>query len=165
MPKILIADDDADMRDWLAQVLRDAGYKVDTQPDGEGLMATLGLGLVDLALIDYHLPAKSGLTLVREIRAAKSTVPVVILTADQSQQLAVECFRAGANDFVAKPVDPDYLKIVVDRALSLASKSLKNAAFRALRYAYHKPACKFHQDPQSCDCGLKELFQDVQDFN
>lgn len=164
MPKILIVDDDADMRAWIAGVLEDADYDVDVLPDGGDVVRLLGLGLFDLALFDHHLPGKSGLSLVRELRAAKNTTPVVMLTADPSQQLAVEGFRAGVSDFVAKPIDPDYLKIVVARTLTMCSKTLKNAAFRALGYTRHKPDCAFHKDMQRCDCGLKELFEDIQDF-
>ena len=165
MPKILIVDDDADMCDWIAAVLQDADYGVEVLPDGENVAHLLGLGVIDLALIDHHLPGKSGLALIREIRAARNSTPVVMLTADRSQQLAVEGFRAGVADFIAKPIDPDYLKIVVERALSMGSSTLKNAAFRALGYTKHKVGCSFHADANSCDCGLKELFEDIQDFS
>lgn len=146
-------------------MLRDADYGVEVLPDGEGVRRLLGLGVIDLALIDHHLPGKSGLTLVREIRVCGNKTPLVMLTGDGSQQLAVECFRAGAVDFVAKPVDPDYLKIIVERTLHMGSQTLKNAAFRALGYAQNKPGCIFHDNGRSCDCGLKELFEDIQDFS
>lgn len=164
MIRILVADDDPDMREWIASVLGEANYKVDLLADGEQVLPLLGIGVVDLVLIDHHLPKKSGLSIVREIRAMKNTIPVVVLTADSSQQLAVECFRAGASDFIAKPIDPDYLKIVIARALHMGAKSLKNTAFRALGYTQHKPICRFHENGKTCDCGLKELFEDIQRF-
>jgi DNA-binding response OmpR family regulator len=165
MPKILLIDDDADVRDWISTVLRDADYTVEVLPDGSDAMRLLSLGIFDLALIDHHLPGKSGLTLVRELRAVRNSIPVVMLTADLSQQLAVEGFRAGASDFITKPIDPDYLKIIVSRTLSAGSKTLKNAAYRALGYTQHKSQCSFHGDSNTCDCGLKELFEDIQDFS
>ncbi|MCR4376906.1 MAG: response regulator [Rhodospirillales bacterium] len=164
MPRILVADDDPDMREWIAAVLGEVNYKVDVLSDGEQVLPLLEMGVIDLALIDHHLPKKSGLSVVREVRAAKNTTPLVMLTADVSQQLAVECFRAGASDFIAKPIDPDYLKIVVARALGMGAKSLKNSAFRALGYTHHKPDCRFHKNGKTCDCGLKELFEDIQKF-
>ena len=164
VPKILLIDDDADMRDWIAGVLQDDDYAVEVLPNGDDAFRLLGLGLFDLALIDHHMPGKSGLTLVRELRDAKNTTPVVLLTADPSQQLAVEGFRAGVSDFIAKPIDPDYLKIVVARSLASGSKTLKNAAYRALGFTHHKAHCSFHKDGNTCDCGLKELFEDIQDF-
>lgn len=165
MPKILIVDDDTDLRDWIAAVLQGANYGVEVLPDGEGILKLLALGVIDLALIDHHLPGQSGLSLVREIHAASNSTPVVMLTGDPSQQLAVQALRAGAIDFIGKPIDPDYLKIVVARTLNSGSKSLKNTAFRALGYTRHKPACAFHENARFCDCGLKELFEDVQEFS
>jgi DNA-binding response OmpR family regulator len=165
MPKILIVDDDTDLCAWIAGVLQRFDYEVESLPSGEDVKRLMGLGYIDLALIDYHLPGQSGLSLLRELHAAKSSIPVVILTADGSQQLAVEAFRAGATDFIAKPIDPDYLNIVVKRSLERHSKTLKDAAFRALSYVRHKPECKFYQDNQKCDCGLKTLYEDIQDYS
>lgn len=165
MPKILLVEDDADMRTWISDVLQAADYTVEALPDATDAMRLLGLGLFDLALIDHHMPGKSGLTLVRELRGARNSTPVVMLTADGSQQLAVEGFRAGVADFISKPIDPDYLTIVVARALARGSKTLKNAAYRALGYTQHKSQCSFHKDGETCDCGLRELFEDIQDFS
>lgn len=164
MPKILVVDDDDDIREWIAEILKDAGYRVETLSSSEGVHRLLGLGVIDLALIDHHLPGKSGLSLVRDIHLSNRTTPMIMLTADASQQLAVESFRAGASDFISKPIDPDYLKIIVERTLSTSSKTLKNVSFRALGYAKHKPECSFHENNELCDCGLSELFDDVQGF-
>jgi len=164
MPRILIVDDDSDMQTWLAMVLQAANYTVDVLSDDQGVERLLALGMIDLALIDHHLPTISGLTLLRNIRLSKNTTPVVMLTADSSQQLAAECFRAGAADFIAKPMDPDYLKIVVQRTLNAKSNTLKNAAYRALGYMNHKHDCQFHTDKKLCDCGLKDVCKEIQDF-
>ena len=164
MPRILIVDDDEALRAWLAAVLEGADYRTDQMDGPEGVLRHLSLGGVDLALIDYHMPQGSGLQLLRELRAKNNTTPVVILTADASQQVAVECFRAGASDFVAKPVDPDYLKIIVKRVLDTQAKTLRNTAYRAMGYMQHKAGCKFFDDGKSCDCGLKEIYEDIQDF-
>ena len=164
MPRILIVDDDAALRAWLAAVLEGADYQTDQMEDPDGVLRHLSLGNVDLAIIDYHFPTTTGLQVLRELRAVHNTTPVVIVTADASQQVAVECFRAGASDFVAKPVDPDYLKIIVKRALDTQSKTLRNTAYRAMGYMRHKDGCMFYGDGQSCDCGLKEIYEDIQDF-
>jgi len=164
MPRILIVDDDSDMRGWISAVLEEHGYVVDVLPSDEGVQRLMMLGLIDLALFDHHLPSKSGLSLLRDIRAAKISTPVVMLTSDSSQQLAAECFRAGASDFIAKPIDPDYLKIVVERTLSAKSSTLKNVAYKGMGYMRHKSECSFHNDSNSCDCGLKDVFEEIQNF-
>lgn len=164
MPRVLLVDDDPDIRAWVLGVLEEFGYTVDVLPSDEGVLRVMNLGIIDLALIDYHMPDKSGLTLLRDIRAAKISTPVVMLTADNSQQLAVECFRAGAVDFITKPIDADYLNIVIERTLNAKSTSLKNTAYRSMGYMQHKPECSFHDDTGTCDCGLKDIFESIQDF-
>lgn len=164
MPRVLLVDDDPDIRLWVSGVLKEFGYNVDVLPSGEGVQRLLTLGVIDLALIDYHMPDKSGLTLLREIRTTSISTPMVMLTADNSQQLAVECFRAGAVDFIAKPIDPDYLNIVIERTLNAKSITLKNNAYRSMGYMKHKPECSFHDDVGACDCGLKDIFDSIQDF-
>lgn len=164
MPRILLVDDDPDMRAWVSGVLENSGYSVDVLPSDEGVHRLLTLGVIDLALIDHHMPDKSGLSVLREIRAANISTPVVMLTADNSQQLAVECFRAGAADFIAKPIDPDYLNIVIERTLNAKSTNLRNTAYRGMGYMNHKPDCCFHSDTGTCDCGLKDIFEQIQDF-
>lgn len=164
MPRILLIDDDLATREWVTNVLVAADYKVDSLAEAEGATRLLSLGLIDLALVDYHLPGLDGLGLLRELRRSGNSTPVIILTADASQQVAVQCFRTGAADFIAKPIDADYLKIVIARTLQTHATTLKNVAFRALAYAQHKPACIFHQDRQGCDCGLKEIFDDIRGF-
>lgn len=164
MPRILVAENDPATREWIADVLEDASYKVDLLAESKQILPLLDMGVIDLALIDHQLPKKNGLHLVRDIRAKKNSTPVVMLTGNVSQQLAVECLRAGASDYIAKPIDPEYLKIVVSRALGMGAKSLANSAFRALGYTQHKPICRFHKNGKTCDCGLKELFEDIQQF-
>lgn len=164
MPNILIVDDDDDLGGWISGILTGAGYAVEELPGAVGVLRLLSLGLVDVALIDYHLGGTTGLKLLHDIRAANNSTPVVMLTSDSSQQLAVQCFRAGAADFVTKPVDPDYLKIIVERTLANHARSLLNTAYRALAYTRHKDDCSFHTDAQSCDCGLKDIYADIQEF-
>lgn len=164
MPKVLIVDDEEDLSAWIAQILEDPGYTTETLPSAEGVLRLLSLGLVDLALVDYHLPGKTGLQVLHDIRAARNSTPVVILSSDSSQHLAVQCFRAGALDFIPKPIDADYMKIIVERTLANHARSLINTVYRALTYTRHKEGCSFYRAAETCDCGLKEVYADIQDF-
>lgn len=164
MPRLLIVDDDDDVRRWLSAVLKGQGYEVSELDHPETVVRMLLTGDIDLALIDYHMPAQDGLSLLRDIRDMNMSLPVVILTSEPSQAVAVECFRNGAADFIAKPIDPDYLTIVVSRALGAFAGTLKNMAYRALGYVQHKSECTHFEDPQTCSCGLKELIDNIQDF-
>jgi len=164
MPRLLIVDDDNDMREWLATVLKAKGYGVSEASRSDDVVRQLLTGDIDLALIDYHLPDRNGLSLLRDIRDKNMTMPVVMLTADSAQGVAVECFRNGAADFIAKPIDADYLSIVVARTLDNHAGTLKNMAYRALGYVQHKKTCAHFDDPLACTCGLKDLIENIQDF-
>ncbi|MFC1673076.1 response regulator [Pseudomonadota bacterium] len=164
MPNILIVDDDEDIRQWFSEVLTELGYSVTTAEGPQDLARTLALGHVDLVLIDYHMPTKNGLLAIREVKRAGITTPMVVITSDANQQVAVECFRAGAVDFIAKPMDQDYLAIVVERVLAAHAVNLKNMAYRALGYTKHKDSCHFYDDGHSCTCGLAEVFENIQEF-
>jgi two-component system response regulator PhoP len=101
--RALVVEDEAALRDSLKTRLAEAGFTVDVARDGdEGLFAGLEYPL-DIAIIDLGLPGLSGLELIRRLRAARKTFPVLILTARDNWQDKVEGLQAGADDYVAKP--------------------------------------------------------------
>jgi DNA-binding NtrC family response regulator len=164
MPDVLVIDDDEDFRLWVTTVLTDQGYNVSTLPGPEGAISQLLRGGIDLVLLDYQMPGQDGLSVLRDMDKARISTPTIVLTSDSSQAVAVECFRNGAVDFIAKPVDPDYLSIVVERALNSFAGTLKNMSYKALGYVQHKKECAHFNDPRTCDCGLKEVIIGIQDF-
>lgn len=157
---VLVIEDDEIQRDFLAEVLRARGYEVLTRESAEDLMATVRLTPPDAVLLDYQLPGVDGLTALRRLRHARENVPVIMVTTVSDQNLAVQCFRAGATDFVAKPVDPDYLEIVVRRAIEHASGNLRDMALSLLRYVRHQDDCASH-DNSPCTCGMTETVRAV----
>ena len=91
------------LRDTLKTRLIDAGFTVDVAQDGEeGLFAGLEYPL-DVAIIDLGLPKLAGLEVIRRLRAARKSYPILILTARDNWQDKVEGLQAGADDYVAKP--------------------------------------------------------------
>ncbi len=101
--RILVIEDEPALRELLKVRLAEAGFTVDTAADGEeGLFAALENPL-DVAIVDLGLPKVAGLEVIRRVRAAAKSYPILVLTARDSWQDKVEGLQAGADDYVAKP--------------------------------------------------------------
>jgi len=101
--RVLVVEDEAALRAALVTALQAAGYLVQEAPDGaEGLFAATEYPC-DLAVVDLGLPRLPGLELIRQLRAAGKTFPVLVLTARDRWQDKVEGLQAGADDYVTKP--------------------------------------------------------------
>jgi len=101
--RILVVEDETALREGLKARLTEAGFTVDVARDGdEGLFAGQEYPL-DVAIVDLGLPGLPGLDLIRRLRAAHKTFPILILTARDNWQDKVEGLQAGADDYVAKP--------------------------------------------------------------
>ena len=123
MPRILVVDDDADIRDMLQFKLAKAGYDVHTEEDGEtGLAAARDLQ-PDLILLDWMMPRLTGPEVCRELRAAEDTarVPVILLTAKAQEADVQRGFATGADDYISKPFSPRELMSRVQALLARAA--------------------------------------------
>jgi two-component system, OmpR family, response regulator PhoP len=101
--RVLVVEDEAALRETLRARLVAAGFTVDEATDGnEGLFAGTEYPL-DVAIIDLGLPALSGLEVIRRLRAARKSYPILILTARDNWRDKVEGLQAGADDYVVKP--------------------------------------------------------------
>ncbi|MBF0246666.1 MAG: response regulator [Alphaproteobacteria bacterium] len=122
-PHILVVDDDREIRDLLGRYLRGHGYRVTTAADGREMTSALGAGSVDLIVLDLMMPGDDGLTLTRNLRAARSRVPIIMLTAMGEETDRIVGLEMGADDYLAKPFNPRELlariKAVLRRADAL----------------------------------------------
>ena len=127
--RVLVVEDEAALRDNLKERLTESGFTVDVARDGEeGLFAALEYPL-DVAIIDLGLPGLPGLEVIRRVRAAAKSYPILILTARDNWQDKVEGLQAGADDYVAKPFHFEEvlarLQALLRRAGGWASPQLK----------------------------------------
>ncbi|MBF0190947.1 MAG: response regulator [Magnetococcales bacterium] len=122
---ILVVDDTADIRALLRMHLESWGFYVLEATNGESCLAAVALNTPDLILLDHHMPGMEGLDVLGRLRKAGIATPVVMLTADPTQTVAVRGFLAGADDFLSKPFDPDYLELVIRRTLRRREQSAK----------------------------------------
>jgi DNA-binding response OmpR family regulator len=107
--RILVAEDDKKVASFLQKGLREEGYSVDVAHDGiDGGMKAMVYDY-DLLLLDVMMPGRSGLDIIREVRARERTVPILLLTARDSGDDIVQGLDAGADDYLTKPFSFDEL--------------------------------------------------------
>ncbi|NWF54352.1 MAG: response regulator, partial [Syntrophaceae bacterium] len=115
---ILIAEDDALFRSFLSTVLKEEGHRVEEARDGKEGLSKLKDGEFDLVISDLKMPGLSGMDLMREGKREKPEARWVIITAFGSIDSAVEAMKAGASDYLTKPLNnPGELRHVVRRVL------------------------------------------------
>ena len=103
--RVLVADDNADMREYLARLLRGDGYSVDAVSDGQRALDAVRAGAPDIVISDVMMPRLDGLELVAALRADPRTaaVPVLLLSARAGQEASIGGLLAGADDYLVKP--------------------------------------------------------------
>ena len=128
--RILIIDDDESIRKVIGFMLEEAGYRVDTAASAEAGLRAIAGQRPDLVLSDIKMPGKDGIALLGEIKAADSTLPVIILTAFGSVETAVEAMKRGASDYLTKPIARDDLLLTIQKTLKLQRLEAENADLR-----------------------------------
>ena len=108
MARIVVADDDADIRDLVAFKLQQVGHEVVAVGDGASAVKECQAQVPDLVVLDVMMPGMSGLDACRALRQdpAMATVPVILLTARAQESDIEQGFNAGADDYVVKPFSP-----------------------------------------------------------
>jgi DNA-binding NtrC family response regulator len=121
-PRVLVIDDDEVMLDSCRRILDRKGISVDTEADAlRGRQRALE-GLYDLVLLDVRMPQMNGLDLLSDLRARRTDVEVIMITAFSTIDSAVKAVKLGAFDYLPKPFTPDELRTRVDAALARASE-------------------------------------------
>jgi two-component system response regulator HydG len=116
MRKILVVDDDADLRMTVTSALAEGQYQVDQAQDGEEAVNRVKAGQYDLVLMDVNMPKMSGIDALKEIKEHDPSIMVIILTAFSNIRDAIESTRLGAFNYLEKPVRSDNLVYMIDQA-------------------------------------------------
>ena len=117
MPKLLIVDDQRNMRTTLAMMLRGAGFEVEEAQTGEEGAERGAAGAFDLVLTDLRMGSKDGIDVLRAIKEAQPLTEVIVMTAYGTIESAVEAMRYGAFDYIQKPFTEQELLVKVGKAL------------------------------------------------
>ncbi|MGO4736753.1 response regulator [Bosea sp. 2KB_26] len=104
--RILLVEDNQELSDWLARLLRKSRYVVDCVRDGSDADAALSTQVYDLVILDMALPGMGGIEILKRFRARKGVTPVIILTANDAISSRIAGLDSGADDYLVKPFDP-----------------------------------------------------------
>jgi two-component system response regulator HydG len=116
--RVLIVDDEASARHGLEILLRDDGYVVESAKDGEAALAWTIDHPPDVVVTDLQMPKLNGLGLVKLLHDRDPDLPVIVCTAFSDVSTAVAAMRAGADQYLTKPIDYPSLTVAIERALA-----------------------------------------------
>lgn len=114
---ILVVDDDASLRRVVQMQLQEAGYEVALAGDGESARVVIDEQHPKLVITDLRMPSADGMDLLRHIRESAQEITVIMITAFATVETAVAAMKAGAYDYITKPIDYDALVLAVHRAM------------------------------------------------
>ncbi len=120
VPHLLVVEDDELMRDVLSRFLEMKGYRVSLREDGKSALATFRDGAFDLVLSDVAMPGMDGMQLLKAVKGHNPRVPVILISGHGDVDMVVRALKAGAENFLAKPLSMERLARVVDQALDLS---------------------------------------------
>ena len=127
--KILIVDDEADLRSMLKSILQE-DYTVTEAEDGAGLQKSFSLDAPDVILLDLKLPDANGLDLLPQIKKNWPDTEVIVLTGEATFEAAVQATKRGAYHFINKPFDTQALEVTIDRAIENRQQKEENNSLR-----------------------------------
>lgn len=129
MKNILIIDDDSYICTLLVNFLKQKGFKTEGTTSGLKGMRLIEKGNFDLILSDYRLPDSDGLKILQHIKSKKPNVPVIIMTAYADVKMAVKLIKAGAFDYVTKPIQPEEILQLVTKAIESGKHKENDISF------------------------------------
>ncbi len=114
---ILVVDDELIVRESLSKWFREDGFRVDAAENAAAALRKLQAGSWNIMLVDIKMPGMDGIELLQRVRQTNKEVVVIIITAFATVDTAVRALKEGAYDYITKPIDPDYLDHMVEKAL------------------------------------------------
>jgi two-component system C4-dicarboxylate transport response regulator DctD len=132
MSRVLLIDDEEEMRRSSAQALELFDLEVDTFATADRVLELVGYGFDGVVVSDIRMPGMDGMTLLGRVREMDAEIPVILVTGHGDVQLAVKAMRAGAYDFLEKPFSVEHLAAITRRALDRRSLVIENRRLRAV---------------------------------
>ncbi len=131
MKRVLVVDDEENIRVVLRALLRKNGYEVEVADSGESALVLVDTFGPDVILTDVRMPKMGGLDLLATLRAKQNTATVIVMSAYGNVDLALDAMKAGAYDYVGKPFKPDEIVLALRKAEERESLRRENAALKS----------------------------------
>ena len=136
--KILVADDEQSMREFLDIMLKKEGYKVSLASNGEEAVKVVENDLFDLILLDIRMPKLDGISALKKIKANSPETIVIMITAYASADTAIKAMKEGAYDYITKPFKVEEIKLIIKNALEKKNLQKENTLLKqVVRNRYH----------------------------
>ena len=136
--KLLVADDEQSMREFLDIMLKKEGYKVSLASNGEEVLKLAERDIFDLILMDIRMPKLDGIAVLKKIKALSPETIVIMITAYASTDTAIRAMKEGAYDYVTKPFKVDEIKLIIRNALEKKNLQKENILLKqVVRDRYH----------------------------
>jgi two-component system response regulator PilR (NtrC family) len=136
--KILVADDEQSMREFLDIMLRKEGYKVSLASNGEEVSKLIEKDIYDLVLLDIRMPKLDGISALKKIKTVSPETIVIMITAFASTDTAIKAMKEGAYDYISKPFKVDEIKLIIKNALEKKNLQKENILLKqVVRSRYH----------------------------
>jgi len=136
--KILVADDEKSMREFLDIMLKKEGYKVTLASNGEEVMKLIEKDIFDLALVDIRMPRQDGISVLKRIKSISPETVVIVITAFASADTAIKAMKEGAYDYIMKPFKIEEIKLIIQNALEKKHLQNENLLLKqVVRDRYH----------------------------
>jgi two-component system response regulator PilR (NtrC family) len=136
--KILVADDEQSMREFLEIMLKKEGYKVSLASNGEEVVKRIDNDLFDLVLLDIRMPKLDGIAALKRIKTVAPETIVIMITAYASADTAIKAMKEGAYDYITKPFKVEEIKLVIKNALEKINLQKENTLLKqVVKDRYH----------------------------
>jgi two-component system CheB/CheR fusion protein len=130
LPTVFVVDDDQNLRDALQELLRQHGHPHEAYASGEAFLAADRPDREGCLVVDAVMPGMGGIALLERLKTENHGMPAIMITGHGDVAMAVQAMKAGAADFLEKPIRPDELLVAIERALERAQDSQKLSAWR-----------------------------------
>jgi two-component system response regulator PilR (NtrC family) len=136
--KILVADDEQSMREFLDIMLKREGYRVSSASNGEEVLKLVEKDLFDLILMDIRMPKMDGISVLKNIKVLSPETTVIMITAYASADTAIKAMKEGAYDYITKPFKVEEIKLIIKNALEKKNLQKENILLKqVVRDRYH----------------------------